>query len=79
MCLLALSLLVSGVLADDSDDASPFDDLALIANLFDARSNLHDLPLLSFAGNETSVGVMSSDSNRYAIARDQTGNGVTRR
>jgi len=39
---LALSLLVTWVLTNDTDDAFSADDLALVANLFDARTNFHD-------------------------------------
>jgi hypothetical protein len=38
----ALTLLVAGVLANDTDDAFSANDLALVANLFDAGTNLHD-------------------------------------
>src|SRR5262245_4682972 len=40
-CSLPLPLLVPRVLADHADDASPLDDLALVANLLDRRSNFH--------------------------------------
>ena len=36
-----MPLLVPRVRADDAQDTAAADDLALIANLFDARSNLH--------------------------------------
>ena len=38
---LSLTLLVPGVVADDSHDAAAADNLALIANSFDAGSNFH--------------------------------------
>ena len=38
---LTLSLLVLGVLADHHDLTFSLDDLALLANLFDRRFNLH--------------------------------------
>jgi hypothetical protein len=37
----ALPLFVTGVLADDPDDAFAADHLALVANLLDARPNFH--------------------------------------
>jgi hypothetical protein len=53
---LTLPLLVPGVLADHAHDTAATDDLALLANLFHGRSNLHvslqtglsDLDELSF-------------------------------
>jgi hypothetical protein len=39
---LTLALLVAGVLADDAHDALAPDHLALVANDFDGRTNLHD-------------------------------------
>ena len=36
-------MLVSGVLADDSNDTTASDDLALVANFFDGRTDLHDV------------------------------------
>jgi hypothetical protein len=38
----ALALLVARVLANDAHDALAADDLALVANLFDGRTDLHD-------------------------------------
>src|SRR5215217_5365390 len=38
---LALPLLVPRVRADDPDDATPADDLALVAHRLDRRPNLH--------------------------------------
>ena len=46
MCISStLPLLVAGVFADDAHDALAADDLALVANLLDARTNLHDRAL----------------------------------
>jgi len=39
--LSALTLLVPGVLTKNTNDTLTADDLALVANLFDAGSNLH--------------------------------------
>jgi hypothetical protein len=39
---LALALLVARVVTDDAYDALAPDHLALVANLFDGRTNLHD-------------------------------------
>jgi hypothetical protein len=36
-----LALLVARVFADHADDALPLDELALLADAFDARSNFH--------------------------------------
>jgi hypothetical protein len=41
LLLLALALLVPGVVADDDHPAVPPDDLALLTDSFDARSDLH--------------------------------------
>ena len=43
---LALTLLVTGVLADDPHDALAPNHLALVANLLDARTDLHGLTRL---------------------------------
>jgi hypothetical protein len=40
--LLALALLVARVVTDDANDALAPDHLALVANLFDGRTDLHD-------------------------------------
>ena len=51
--LSALALLVTGVLADHAHAAMAADDLALLANFLDARSDLHGDVLsrdLSFGG-----------------------------
>jgi hypothetical protein len=40
----ALTLLVTWVLADHPDAAVPTDDLALLTDFLDARTNLHDDP-----------------------------------
>jgi hypothetical protein len=47
----ALALLVARVFADDHHAAVPADHLALLTNLLDARSYLHDQSIL-FARNE---------------------------
>jgi hypothetical protein len=39
---LTLALLVAGVVTDDADDALAPNHLALVTNLFDRRTNLHD-------------------------------------
>jgi hypothetical protein len=41
--LLTLALLVPGVLTNDADDALAADDLALVANLLDGGTDLHDV------------------------------------
>jgi hypothetical protein len=46
--LLTLTLLVARVLTNDADDALAADDLALVANLLDRRTDLHRA--LSIAG-----------------------------
>src|SRR3954471_15997519 len=43
---LALALLVAQVVADDHDPAVPADHLALVADLLDARLDLHDVFLV---------------------------------
>src|SRR5690349_24398477 len=49
----ALALLVAGVLADDHDPAVAADHLALVADLLDARLDLHrSLTALAGAGRE---------------------------
>jgi hypothetical protein len=42
--LVPLALLVAGVLADDPNDTTPPDHLALVADLLDARAHLHGEP-----------------------------------
>lgn len=44
---LTLLLLVLGVLADHHNSAATLDDLALLADRLDRRTNLHEQPLLS--------------------------------
>jgi hypothetical protein len=39
----ALTLLVAGVLANDANDATAPNDLALVANFLDGGTNLHDV------------------------------------
>src|SRR5260221_10052773 len=46
--LLALTLLVAGILTDHPNDASTADDLALLTDLFHARTNLHESSRYSF-------------------------------
>jgi hypothetical protein len=50
--LSALALLVTGVLAEDPHAAMAADDLALLADLLDARSDLHGDVLSSWVLRE---------------------------
>jgi hypothetical protein len=45
---LSLTLLVSGILADDADHAAPLDDLALVAYFFDGCANFHGKSTLGY-------------------------------
>src|SRR6202021_871304 len=47
---LTLALLVTGVLADDADDALAADHFALVADLLDARTDLHSCSRSGEAG-----------------------------
>jgi hypothetical protein len=71
-----LALLVAGIaLAYDKDDAPPADDLALLANAFNAGADLHDkrLTLYRFAGlgwskanqYKPSTPILSSPSEQF--------------
>jgi hypothetical protein len=53
---LALALLVLGGFANHHDAAVPTDDLALIANRFDARLDLHDWSFIGIGNRRLSLG-----------------------
>src|SRR5215813_663034 len=71
----ALTLLVTGVLADDLDATVPADHLAVLADPLDAGTYLHDAPscllrrLLVSVGDPTSGEVVGSELHLHAIAR----------
>jgi hypothetical protein len=53
---LALALLVPGIAADNVDAALAAHDLAIVANLFDACSYLHDKPFRPLAKKQLKQG-----------------------
>lgn len=70
---LSLTLLVLGILADDPEDTLALYDLALIANRFNRRSNLHSQHSLSFVATavrearQADVRLLKSVGNSSAI------------
>src|SRR5262245_40036189 len=75
---LALPLLVSGVRADDAQDTATADDLAFVANLFDARSDLHGfLALLELLDDLGSTRIPGRELDPDAATADQPDHDVS--
>jgi hypothetical protein len=73
----ALTLLVTRVLADHPDAAVPTDDLALLTDFLDARTNLHDafglsLGLLVSIGDTTAGEVVGGEFDLHLVARENS-------
>src|SRR5262249_41633974 len=60
-CSSALALLVTGVFADHHDATVPANDLALLADFLDTRSDLHGWPLLVAVRDSTPGEVVGSE------------------
>jgi hypothetical protein len=73
--MLALSLLVTGVGADDAQHAATAHDLALVANLLDARSYLHGV-LSELLDDLASTWITGGDFDSYAAASDEPDDSV---
>src|SRR5580693_10056465 len=68
----ALALLVARVFADDAHDAFSADDLALVADLFDAGTDFHGRLLSSLlvaVGDPPAAQVVGAHFDRHSIAR----------
>lgn len=73
---LTLALLVPGVVTDDANDALAPNHLALVANLFDGRTNLHDALPKTLCLSRLLVSVRDATPARI-IGTDFDGDSVT--
>jgi len=74
----ALPLLVAGVLANHPHHTAAANDFALLADLLDARSNLHDEFPLQLLGNLGSGRIVSVRADEYSVTLKQSDDAVAR-
>jgi hypothetical protein len=68
---LSLTLLVPGVIANHPYRATPTDNLALVADLLDAGSNLHGMPQSKLGDDLPAILIMTGGTNLNAISYDE--------
>src|SRR6478672_9873258 len=69
---LALTLLVTGVLADDEDRSVAADDLALLAHRLHRRSYLHDPLRMDSCGTALAAGAAAATTRGMLLAAKNT-------
>src|SRR5687768_5087987 len=65
-----LALLVARILADHPNHTFAVDDLALVANLLDARTDFHDSPLTELCRDSSTARVERTDFQSNPVAGD---------